>query len=275
MGKRLIETYMVNLHYETSPTLDGDALLGELRQRTGRVERQGEKDDFYLYSFPDYVISFADSKVCVQVFLTHTEKGRDKPNVEEALQQSWSWREARQTVAPCRTSLLLSDFLSRGLEYRTRLELFQNALESVLTLAPCNAIHWIPSQQFVNPSAYLSARNSVDFHPLRFALNVRFFNVTNGQEDEMLMDTMGLGTLGLPDLQCHFLGLDPKQVAQVLYNTAFYIFDNGDIIHDGNTVQGIRPGDKWRCQHEMALAQPEREVIDVNPGRPHAAGKRK
>jgi hypothetical protein len=274
MDDKLIRTYMVELLYEVSPEINAHALLSELRKRCGRVDKLGEKDDVYLYAFPDLTIEYTDSTVCAQVFLAYPNKEKGKLDVEEALQQSWAWREARETIAMCSTSLLLTDMMTRGLEHKIRLNLFHNALESVLTIAPCKVIHWVASQQVINPSTYLKARRSDDFHPLRFALNVRFYRISSGKEGEMLMDTMGLGTLGLPDLQCHFLGLDPDQVARVLYNTAYYIFDNGDIIHDGNTIQGIKPDDKWKCQHEMALAKPEREVIDVNPGKPYEAGRR-
>ena len=41
-----------------------------------------------------------------------------------------------------------------------------------------------------------------------FGVNVRFFNI-EGTED-MLIDTVGMSTLFLPDLQYHFHGMDPQ-----------------------------------------------------------------
>jgi Domain of unknown function (DUF4261) len=275
MSDKLSTTYMVELLYEAVPHIDGAALLSELQKRCGKVDRLGDKDDFYLYAFPDHIIEYKDGKIPAQALLAYPDKGKEKLNLEEALQQSWGWPEAREAVVTCRVPLLLTEMMARGLEYKTRLGLFHNALESVLTIAPCKAIHWVTSQQLVNPSAYLEARKSGDFHPLQFALNVRFYNVSSGKRGEMFMDTMGLGIFGLPDLQCHFLNLDQNQVARALYNSAYYIFDKGDIIRDGNTIQGIKPTDKWRCQREVSLVGPEREVLDLNPGRPYAAGKRK
>jgi hypothetical protein len=87
------------------------------------------------------------------------------------------------------------------------------------------------------------------------------------------MDTLGLAALGLPDLQCHFHGLEVNEVAGLLYNTAWYVFENGDVIEDGQTVDGV-DGHRWRCQHEVALVPPEREVLDINPGPRYAAGPR-
>jgi hypothetical protein len=88
------------------------------------------------------------------------------------------------------------------------------------------------------------------------------------------MDTRGLAELGLPDVQMHFRNLPPGKVAGFLYGAAEYILANGDCIADGNTIAGIEPGQKWKCQHEMSLWNPKRIVIDVNPGIGVACGSR-
>jgi hypothetical protein len=104
-------------------------------------------------------------------------------------------------------------------------------------------------------------------------LNVRFFNISNSP-GEMIMDTRGLHELGLHDLQCHFRELEPNGVSRVLYNTALYIFEHGAVIESGHTVAGIDPDSRWKCQFENSLLAPEREILDLNPGPPHAAGGR-
>ncbi len=90
----------------------------------------------------------------------------------------------------------------------------------------------------------------------------------------MLMDTRGLNEIGLHDLQCHFRDLNPREVSQVLYDTSAYIVENGEVIESGNTIVGIADSSKWVCQFEDALVPPSREVIDINPGVPYAAGNR-
>ncbi len=57
-------------------------------------------------------------------------------------------------------------------------------------------------------------------------------------------------------------------------NTGYYLFRQGDIINDGETVEGVERGQKWVCRHEQALVPPEREVLDINPGKSFAAGGR-
>jgi hypothetical protein len=82
---------------------------------------------------------------------------------------------------------------------------------------------------------------------------------------------VGLDALGLPDVQCHFRGgLDPALAASVLGELAQYLFDEGDVVGDGDTVGG--PDDsRWQCRREEALVDPAREVIDVSPPPPYAA----
>ena len=55
---------------------------------------------------------------------------------------------------------------------------------------------------------------------------------------------------------------------------AYYLFERGDVIKDGETVPGVLDRDRWRCQHEMAMVGPERVVLDLDPGGPYATGKR-
>jgi hypothetical protein len=48
---------------------------------------------------------------------------------------------------------------------------------------------------------------------------------------------------------------------------ARYLFDHGDVIADGHTVQGIGPdAPRWRCRYAPALVGPEREVLNIDPG---------
>lgn len=72
----------------------------------------------------------------------------------------------------------------------------------------------------------------------------------------------------------HFRDLVPARIASVLYDAANYIFDEGDVMEDGNTIAGINGTERWRCRHETALVGPERVVLDIDVGDPHAAGQR-
>jgi Domain of unknown function (DUF4261) len=270
-------TYGVELLYTKPPALNKRVLLAALAKRCPGATPLDSNEDSDLLAFvhPDHLVRYADAAVPAQTFIALAATAPRGEAIEAAIQQSWRFKDARTVVEACTASVIVTDVMSSGLPYQERLGLFTNALLAVLEVAPPEAIHWQPSQQIVDPAAFAEAAAESDTDGF-FAgpLNVRFFNVS-GSGGDLLMDTLGLAALGLPDLQCHFRGLDPSEVAGVLYNTALYIFQNGDVIGDTHTVEGIEPDSKWRCRHEEALTAPARTVIDMDPGDPHAAGKRK
>src|SRR5262249_26981222 len=144
--------------------------------------------------------------------------------------------------------------------------LFHGVLRAMIEETAPDALVFKHSQQVVAPADYLAACYKAPiFRP--GSLNVRFFNVSNSDGDT-IMDTRGLEEIGLHDLQCHFRDLDPNEVSRVLYNTALYLFEKGPIIETGQTVAGIEPDSKWRCQFENSMLDPKREVLDLNPGKP-------
>jgi hypothetical protein len=107
--------------------------------------------------------------------------------------------------------------------------------------------------------------------PMGLAVNVRRLPSPTA-EGATLMDTTGLDWLGVPDLQCHFKGIDPDALETYLYGIAEYLLDEGDFVRDGQALQGIDFHDRWKVKHEVSLAEPRRKVIDLNPGRHYAAG---
>jgi hypothetical protein len=162
--------------------------------------------------------------------------------------------------------------MARLLPPADRVRLFHGVLQAMVEVTRPIALVCKHSQQVVAGDDYLAAR---DRPPIQRpgSVNVRLFKIENKLGD-MLMDTRGLDELGLPDLQCHFHGLDPNDVSHVLFNTAYYLFEKGPVIEAGHTVQGVSPRSKWRCQFEPAIIEPTRDLIDLNPGRRFAAGKR-
>jgi hypothetical protein len=132
---------------------------------------------------------------------------------------------------------------------------------------PPAAIHWKPAGKLVDPAAFLRADGSSNCSELpAAALNVRVFRIKRGAEGDVLMDTMGLAALGLPDLQVLYRGLEPNRVASHLYACALHVLRHGDCLEDGETIEGPSRGQEWTCRHAGALAEPPRPVVDFDPG---------
>jgi hypothetical protein len=134
-------------------------------------------------------------------------------------------------------------------------------------------IVWSPTQQMLSPAdvRHRYAEPQELANPIYGFLNVRFFRISNSAGD-MVVDTLGLSALGLTDFQIHYRQLDPDAVARLLYNLGAYALQKGDAIDDGHTVDGL--GGRWTCRREVSLVGPEREVLDIDPGPPFAAGNR-
>ena len=202
-----------------------------------------------------------------------TRGGRPDHELAQAVGQSWLTPDAAAIARRCQERWTLTDTGQSGLDQRGRCRRLQQALIALSRALDPVAIFWPATQQLIEADA--ACRSWLDQElssPLPGFVNVRFFRLqfddTPAEEPEFLMDTLGLGALGLIDLQCHFRGLDPRDVTEVLYRTASYVFERGPVIADGHTVQGAHERDQWQCQHMAALSEPEREVLDLDPGFP-------
>lgn len=271
-----IAPLIVQLLYESPPTLDFARLTAKVEEYCGRTDpRSRPTADAKLahYFMLDAEVQYKEGRLPTQLCLCRGDSPPDVARLEKALQQTWDWDEARNVVASAKHMLLANDFVAAGLEPKLRNKQFRGFIRAIQEVAPCNALHWINTQLIVHPGRFVFQQAEIGAGPLYGSINVRFFNI-QGTNGDMLMDTLGLGVLGLPELQCHFRDLQPTDVGRVLYNVAYYVFQRGDVIKNGETVPGVLDNDNWRCQHEMALVGPERVVLDVDPGGQYAAGKR-
>jgi hypothetical protein len=86
------------------------------------------------------------------------------------------------------------------------------------------------------------------------------------------MDTIGLSLLGLADLQCHFVGLQPDEVAAYLLEISAYLLEHRQPLGHGQTVAGVGRDENWVCAEERALVGPARPMVSIRPSARYAAG---
>ena len=101
---------------------------------------------------------------------------------------------------------------------------------------------------------------SNDIPPLDVWSNIRLYNI---DEAWALMDTVGNAQLDIPDLEAcfHLESYEPDEVDGFLRNVTLYVLANGQVIDDGDTVDG--PGDvPWQAhQFEDGLSDPPRPAL--------------
>ena len=264
----------VELLYGQAPNLDIPAIGRRVVQLRGtEVETQVVKPGANgLIFHKDSVVRYDDGAAPAQTALFVASQASDPTAYEEEIQQSWACARAAELMQGVGHACLVAEMMAQALAPERRLEIFHAVLQAAIEVTKPTALAFKQSQQILDPAQYLAAASEP---PVRRpgALNVRFYNISNSPGD-MIMDTRGLEEIGLHDLQCHFRDLEPNEVSRVLYNTALYIFEKGPVIESGHSIAGIEPESRWHCQFEEALLPPGREVLDLNPGPPFAAGNR-
>jgi len=179
----------------------------------------------------------------------------------EFVRHSRRCQDARVRLGRCAIQLGVVEMFGRPLPPAERHELFARVVDALIgELAP-SLIVSVPTQEILDP-----VRLTGDSTML--VANVRLLRVEGA--DTTVMDTVGLAALGLPDVQMVFGGLEHDHVAGYLYDVALYVYEHGDVIQDGQTIEGLEPGTAWRCGRVTSLLQPARTVLHIDPGSPYA-----
>jgi hypothetical protein len=238
------DTLLVELLYEQEARLDEGQLMAGVNKVLSRTVRAGDDGQ------PMLLASY----------------GHPSDPARIDLSQTWGFPQARSVLDRCQTVMTIGERLGGPFPPAQRLNAFRAAVLAVCRLTAPAAAWWPTATQLLPPPSPAGL-------PLMGLLNVRLFRV-EGSNQDVVMDTLGLQVFGLPDLQCHCHDLELPRLAAYLRNAGNYIFERGDVIRDGDTIEGMQPGEKWRCLQEKALIPPGRLVIDLDPGERYAAGQR-
>jgi hypothetical protein len=261
------QTLMVELLYEAPPHVDAEQIAARVRETLAGTHAVGDAAGKAMLAHRDFPREFEEGRKAILTLVVPPEQEKDGVDPERYdLSQSAAFPDAGAAVASARTTRLVAEMLGVGAPVRQRVSAFKTSLEAVIAETEPLAV-WSPGAgELLDPSA-------LGQHPLAGLVNVRHFQV---EEDARasVMDTLGLHALGMPDFQLHFRDLDPSAVAAHLLNLAAYASDAEEPIESGDTVSGPGHDERWRVQLEKALVGPERLVLDIDPGPPHAAGGR-
>ena len=266
------ETLVAELWFATAPDLGDPLLLAGLRAVSPQTQAQdGSLTVPYDGGEVPPVLDAAPagngraSQRLVTAVLAGSALG-DGGKARPDTSQTWDWAGADAALEGARASVLVTEMFAEPYGARDRAAALVAVVSALAAATEPVAISWPTSQRVTDP-----AEPGPD--GLGGLLNVRLFTVAE-EEDERLMDSRGLAPFGLPDVQIHFRDLEVGPLAGMLYATASYLLEAGDVIADGDTVPGLDDDDHWRCEHEEALVAPARTVLDIDPGDPYAAGRR-
>lgn len=194
-------------------------------------------------------------------------------SLDRAMQQSWRWSQGRTVPASHRAFVRVRPSYVFGTDrnapllpadYRPidELDFLTSIIMSLLEL-PEAICYFNPSGEVVADRE--AVRQTVEFSrshqvpALDLWSNIRLFQASPNWN---LMDTVGNGQLDLPDLEaCVYKPLaEPQQVDTFLRNLTLYLRDQGNVVLDGDTIEG--PGGNWQATPiNNAICVPPRSVI--------------
>lgn len=257
--------YRVEWLFRETPNLDPAAVQEALANSLPESRVEELESGHLSIAHWGHSVKFADGQgQAITAVFNAKNRPISRDEFQVAVQQTWSWPrdDAQARIDRSKARIVVMDLLSLGQPYQTRLRLVYEVARAIARTTRPEVAYWHPAGQMVAPDRLTD-------DPLDAALNVRLFRVEDHPGD-LVMDTLGLAALGAPDVQCHFHGLEPGKIAGLLRSVGAYVFEKGDVIGDGQTVQGLEKTQKWACHHEMALLPPQRVVVDINPGSPYS-----
>ena len=272
--------FMIELLFEERPALiDRDALEKAAREKFGEIETVMSGDEMISFAVKKYTAHFKEGDIPPMAVLAQGLEFDSSSVSEFDRYQLWDVRDGGELLDKCRFKCFVSEMMSAVMDYKDRCEMMMDWLECVLPLMPeCTAV-WVPSAgKLMLPEAVLGNNIPREQRFVHRCVNARFFNI-DGTDGDMIVDTLGMYAVGLPDVQLHFNGLEPDAVVDYAYNICLYNYDENAPIESGETIDGIGEDGRismdvqWTCQYEDALIQPVRTVLDINPAE-FAAGKR-
>ena len=249
-----------------------DALLEKLKTKFGGVDLVSDSA-LSAFALTEHLVTYNEGqRVPSQLLITECAPVKKPFGDAIARTQFWNCQNGVELLDSCPWQVMIGDFMAAGLPALERADVLSDWLEIALELYPtCEAVFFQASGKLLTADKARENPYSGSLRLIWGGVNARLFNIEGA--GDMVVDTLGLYALGLPDVQYHFRILDPNDVVHHANNTAIYQLENNVPIESGHTIEGIEPGSRWRCQYENSLIQPARVVLDVAAGE-FAAGNR-
>lgn len=269
--------FMVHLLMkEKCPMPKKEQMLSVMEKYFGDIDCMYDEKNA-IFAVKKYEIEFKDGKMPPQLMVAEcSELGDFKvDNISRA--QMWECPESEKILEECKYHILAADFLGNAMDYKDRAEMVMDFAEALVELFPqCEAVLFQNSYKMFRPDEIANHQIAKEDRFIYFAVKARLFNVEG--TGEQVVDTVGMGILGLPDVQYHFRNFDPNQVVNHAYNIASYIYDKNCPIKSGDVIDGLKDGRlsrevMWKCQFEESIVEPKRPLLDICMGE-YAGGGR-
>ncbi|MCL1889134.1 MAG: DUF4261 domain-containing protein [Desulfovibrionaceae bacterium] len=270
------QTYRLELCFKNPMILDAP-LLDKILRRLGQgAEGLGlfqhrvlpEKKDHYssgLLLMPELLEATEHGPAGLLLLFGLPKSADDDVAAAMSLEQTWQWNDAGTAIASASFRVSLAEVNTLHLGINSRLNLLHKGLYALAAALAPDALHFPQSQCLLEPAAYLENKPDTPtcFRPYGL-MNTRLFTPQTPGAGNLLMDTLGLHLLGLPDLQC-LIPVDSQDYAELtswFCNLAEHLCEKPGELKDGDLVTGLR-NKAWKLRAHQATIPPQREVLEI------------
>lgn len=270
--------FMMQLLMEEPCEMPEQEFMNEvMTKHLGEVENFSYSKEMAGFAVKKYVAEFKEGKMPPQLMIMGCNAFDSSRIGVLERSQMWNCEESEEILSTCKYQVVATDMMAAALHYKERAELDMDFMEALMEIYPqCKAVYFQNSGKMFTAESIRNHRIPRESRFIYFAVNVRFFNIQG--TDDMMVDSVGMHTLFMPDVQYHFHDFNHNWIINHAYNVLSYIFDNENPIESGDPIDGVVDGQMsrdimWKCQYESSLIQPAREVIDICMNE-YASGKR-
>lgn len=272
--------FFIRLLMEEKCEMPDKQLMSEIMNKhLGDTDCFSYSDETAGFAAKKYKIHFSkdNAEAYPMLMITGCSKIK-KPILDDfEISQLWDCPNGAEILDNCTYSVNATDMLAAGLDASDRAEMLVDYIEALVEMFPsCKAVIFETSKKMFTRENIVNCTVPKKHRFIYYAVNVRFFNIQGGRDK--LVDTLGMSTLFMPDLQYHFHDMEPDAIVNHAFNMLTYIFEKNNPIKPNDNIDGVKDGKmsmevQWKVRYENSLIQPSREVIDVNMGE-YAAGNR-
>lgn len=253
---------------EPCQNVDAQTAKRILHERLGNVEYKASEPGGFNCFCSDYAAQTKGGNVPPMLLCTQCFDFDANAIVDEMTRsQMWDCPEHEEILARCKYQVFASDLLAGAMDAKSRAQMLTSYAGALLEMYPqCEAVFFPSSGKLLTADRIRSLDMEGIDRFIAMAVNVRYFRIQDSED--MIVDTLGMNVISMPDLQYHFHAMEPNWIVNHAYNVLSYIAANDNPIKDGDTIDGVDNGRMsssvmWRCRYEQSLVPPEREVIDV------------
>ena len=248
--------YSVQFFFNKEPLFENIILLGELKKIFRNVNILFSTNSMISFVLNDYSVNAEAFDIPIQILLIKESYNSNSKKILESIEHYQLNDNLIDCIDECKFLLVISDFMGTSIEYKERVTIFNKIIKTLIPILSCRTIYWSCSQKFIQSIDFLDALEKESVDSIFGIINVRHFI----KEDEHIMDTLGLSSIGLPDLQCSFNKAEPGVISTILYEYARKIFKHGDFLNDNEEISSMNL--KFICNHSYSTTKPKRIIIE-------------